>query len=51
MAKSSLFTRPDLLCKCVLDSEDLVFLNRQMSSVMAAIDFGMRERVTYCMMW
>lgn len=36
-AKSSLIPRSDLLYKCVLGSEDLVFLNRQMSSVISLV--------------
>lgn len=54
MAKSSLVSRPDLSCKCVPGSEDLVFLDRQISLVISLVllstaDFDMRERVTYCM--
>lgn len=50
MAKSSLFPWPDLLCKCVVGSEDLVFLNRPVSSVISLLllsttDFAMRERL------
>lgn len=54
MAKSSLFPRPDLLCKCVLGSGSSILGQTNVldkSDVAISYRLYMRERVTYCVTW